>query len=229
MRAATTADLPRAAGELLAALRERAPRIHCITNSVAQTFTANVLLAAGCVPSMTISAAEIGAFVESADALLVNLGTFDGERREAVLIALEVARHQGKPWVLDPVLIDRSSARAGFARSLLAKKPAAVRLNAAELKALGGDPEPAAMRAFAAQSGTVIALSGATDRVADGAQVISFSHGHPHMARVTAMGCAASALTGSTGTVKRVAAAQPQRTKGSTAAMNASNCPRCTL
>ena len=192
---AVTADLPRAAGDLLAKLRKRAPRVHCITNNVAQAFTANLLLAAGCVPSMTISPAEIGAFVEGAHALLVNLGTFDGERREAAHIAIDVIRHRGKPWVLDPVLIDRSEARAGFAKALLARKPAAVRLNAAEFKALGCTPDRDGAILFAKEAGTVVALSGATDIVAGSGQVAALANGHPHMARVTALGCAASALT----------------------------------
>ena len=70
-------SIPQAAASMLERLRARSPRVHCITNSVAQTFTANALLAAGCVPSMTLAAEEIGAFVGKADALLVNLGTFD--------------------------------------------------------------------------------------------------------------------------------------------------------
>ena len=41
--------------DVVARIRGRAPRVHCTTNSVAQQFTANVLLAAGAVPSMTIS------------------------------------------------------------------------------------------------------------------------------------------------------------------------------
>ncbi len=67
-------SVAQAAAELLARMRARAPRIHCITNAVAQNFTANALLAAGCVPSMTLSPEEIGPFVASAQGLLVNLG-----------------------------------------------------------------------------------------------------------------------------------------------------------
>ena len=186
--------LPEAAGEVLARLRTNAPRVHCITNTVVQAFTANVLLAAGAVPSMTISAAEIGDFVTGADALLVNLGTFDGERRESVLIALEVARHHGKPWVLDPVLIDRSPPRAGFAKSLLARKPAAIRLNAEEFRTLGGSPDEAGVAAFARAAGCVVALSGKTDLIADAGRAVAVHNGHPHMAKVTGLGCAASAL-----------------------------------
>ena len=104
-------ELPHITADILTRLRERAPRVHCITNAVAQTFTANVLLAAGAVPSMTLSPDEIGAFVARADALLVNLGTFDAERRAAASTAIEVAAEEGVPWVLDPVFIDRSEPR----------------------------------------------------------------------------------------------------------------------
>ena len=62
-------DMPQMAAALIERLRARSPRVHCITNAVAQNFTANVLLAAGCVPSMTLVAEEIGAFVAGADAL----------------------------------------------------------------------------------------------------------------------------------------------------------------
>ena len=81
-------ELADIAADLLARIRARRPRVHCITNSVAQQYTANMLLAAGAVPSMTIAPGEIGAFVAGADALLVNLGTFDGERKSAVEAAL---------------------------------------------------------------------------------------------------------------------------------------------
>ena len=190
------AELPHIAADILMRLRARAPRVHCITNAVAQTFTANTLLAAGAVPSMTLSAGEIGAFVARADALLVNLGTFDAERRAAAAAALEVAGERGIPWVLDPVFIDRSAARADYAKSLVAQKPNAVRLNGAEFAALlGAEPEDAALAAYARDTRAVMALTGTVDRITDGAQQTLIENGHPLMARVTAMGCAASALT----------------------------------
>ena len=54
-------ELPQIAAALLERLRARSPRVHCITNAVAQNFTANALLAIGAVPSMTLSPEEIGA------------------------------------------------------------------------------------------------------------------------------------------------------------------------
>ena len=157
---------------------------------MAQNFTANVLLAAGAQPSMTIAADEIGHFAGSADALLVNLGTFDRERGEAIGIAVGAASAARRPWVLD-----RSPPRAALARTLLAQRPSALRLNAAEFAVLGGrGPDAAAVREFAGAYRCVVALSGANDIVADGSHSVTLGNGHPLMARITAMGCAASAL-----------------------------------
>jgi hydroxyethylthiazole kinase len=184
-----------AAADILARLRAKAPRVHCITNSVAQNFTANVLLAVGAQPSMTITPGEIGHFLSGAGALLVNLGTFDRERAEAIDVAIGAASAARKPWVLDPVLIDRSPPRAELARALLERHPAALRLNAAEFGALGGNSaDTAALKQFANRHQCVVALSGATDFVADETRAVAIANGHPLMARVTAMGCAASAL-----------------------------------
>ncbi len=191
----SSGELPRLAAELLATLRERAPRVHCITNTVAQNFTANVLLAASCIPSMTISPEEIAQFVARADALLVNLGTFDHERREAIEIAVAAAADNRMSWVLDPVMIDRSAPRADFARRLVERMPKAVRLNGAEFTTLSGRGDEAeAVADYARGHACVIARSGATDFVADGNRHAAIANGHPLMAKVTAMGCAGSAL-----------------------------------
>ncbi|HZQ11263.1 MAG TPA: hydroxyethylthiazole kinase [Pseudolabrys sp.] len=177
-------------------LRGQAPRVHCITNTVAQNFTANALLALGCVPSMTLSPEEIAGFVAGSDALLVNLGTFDAERRQATELAVQAARAAALPWVLDPVFVERSLPRAGFARALIQRGPRAVRLNRAEFVTLAGaDPTPGELAAFARGGKTVVGLSGETDIVADGERLARIANGHPLMARVTAMGCAASAVT----------------------------------
>jgi hydroxyethylthiazole kinase len=186
-------DMAQAACVVLERLRTSSPRVHCITNAVAQNFTANVLLSLGCVPSMTLSTEEIGGFVAGAQALLVNLGTFDIERRQATEFALKAAAEHNIPWVLDPVFVDRSRPRADFARALLARGPSAVRLNRAELSALAGSE--ASPDAFARANKTVVGLSGATDIIADGKRLARVANGHPLMSRVTAMGCAASAVT----------------------------------
>jgi hydroxyethylthiazole kinase len=190
--AGQAADLPVITTEILARIRARAPRVHCITNAVAQAFTANMLLAAGATPSMTIAADEVGAFVTRADALLVNLGTFDAERRAAVDAAVAAAGER-VPWVLDPVFIDRAPSRAAYAKMLMAKAPRVIRLNAAEFGALA-EPGDAALADYAREHNVILGLTGATDLVTDGSRHAGIANGHRLMSRVTAMGCAASAL-----------------------------------
>ncbi len=194
---ASPADLVSTAADVLARLRAKAPRVHCITNSVAENFTANVLLALGAVPSMTLSPVEVGSFVSRADALLVNLGTFGRERSEATSIAVDTAVQGGLPWVLDPVFVDRAPSRAIYAQDLLFLRPTAMRLNAAEFAALAGVGDgPGDVRGYARERNIAIGLSGARDLIADGSRVASLTNGDPLMARVTAMGCAASAMVG---------------------------------
>jgi len=191
-------DLPDIAVDVLTRLRRQRPRVHCLTNAVAQTFTANILLALGATPSMTIAPGEVGLFVRSAGALLINLGTLDGERRTAMDLAAEAALAAEIPWVLDPVKIERSDIRAVYARALLGKAPAAIRLNADEFAALsGGAADRAAIATFAQRQSLAVAMTGETDIVSDGARTAEIRNGHPLMTQVTAIGCAESAVVAS--------------------------------
>lgn len=183
------------AAALTARIAARNPRVHCITNTVAQAFTANALLAVGATPSVTTSPEEIAGFVAGADGLLVNLGTLDQERREAIGLALDAAAARALPFVLDPVFVDRSPSRLAFARSLIERRPAVIRLNAAELTALAGEEASAdCARKFAQASGAVVALTGEADIVTDGERLVALRNGDELMSKVTAMGCAGSAV-----------------------------------
>jgi len=188
-------ELPALAGFLLERLRAERIRVHAITNAAAQTLTANLLLAAGGIPSLTVAPEEVSSFTSRADALLVNLGTLDGDRRAAIPRAIATAGARAKPWVLDPVFVEASPSRLEFARSCLADRPHVLRCNAGEFAALSGeDATPASVQAFAQRQRTIVALTGAVDLVADGASMLRIENGHPLMDRVTAMGCAATAM-----------------------------------
>jgi hydroxyethylthiazole kinase len=196
-RAIAPKDIAAAAADILSRIRERAPRVHCITNVVAQNFSANMLLAAGAIPSMTIAIDEVGEFVARADALLINLGTFDAERRAAAPVAIDVIARRERPWLLDPVFVERSPPRTQFAKSLLAKRPSVVRLNRPEFVALAGsEPDGAALGRFTESHKATIGLTGATDVVIGAGRQASIENGDPLMAKVTAMGCAGGALVG---------------------------------
>jgi hydroxyethylthiazole kinase len=188
-------SLPDLAADVLGRLRSARPKVHCLTNAVAQSFTANVLLAAGAVPSMTVAPEEIADFVRGSDVLLINLGTLDRERREAAETAIEAARSAQRRWVLDPAFIDRSRRRAEFATMLMARGPAALRLNCAEFAAIAeADCAQQLVERYALDRRCVVALTGATDTVTDGVRTALIENGDPRMAAVTAMGCAGTAL-----------------------------------
>jgi hydroxyethylthiazole kinase len=188
-------DLVALSGELLERVRSERPRVHAITNAAAQTFTANLLLAAGAVPSLTVAPMEVPDFTRRSAALLVNLGTLDDDRLSAIPLAIAEARAHGKPWVLDPVFVDASPKRLAFARSCLSEGPQVLRCNAGEFAALSGvEGSTESLRAFAATHRTVVALTGEIDCVADPARTVRVANGHALMSRVTAMGCAGTAL-----------------------------------
>jgi len=196
--------------ELLEAVRARAPLVQCITNTVVQNVTANVLLALGASPAMVDVATEAGPFARVADALLVNTGTPHAEPRVAALEAVHAARDAGTPWVLDPVAVGSLSVRTALARDLLALHPTVLRGNASEVLALLGDSaggrgvdstvgtEDARVASVAASDGRLVAavaVSGAVDLlVAPGIGVVRVANGTDLLTRITGGGCALGAV-----------------------------------
>ncbi|MEG1465582.1 MAG: hydroxyethylthiazole kinase [Hafnia sp.] len=202
-------ELPgESAAAAFAQLRHHAPLVHCLTNEVVQTFTANVLLALGASPAMVVEPQEAAQFSSLADALLINIGTLHAQRAQSMLAAIESANHHQKPWVLDPVAVGGLAYRTEFARQLLALKPSVIRGNASEILALSGmdaggrgvdstDDSAAALpaaQALALQMGAVVAVTGATDYVTDGQRVYGVTCGDALMTRVVGTGCALSAV-----------------------------------
>lgn len=178
-------ELAAEAMETLRRIERHAPRVHCLTNTVAQPITANALLAVGAVPSLTADTEEMPEMIRSADALLINLGTPAADSVAIHSLAAGTARTAGLPWVLDPVMADRSAARLARAHALLDLGPTAVRCNAGEAEVLRDRIDRA----------RILAVTGATDSVRQGERTARITAGHPLATRVTATGCALSALT----------------------------------
>ena len=79
---------------ILARVARRRPRVHCLTNTVAQNLTANMLLAFGAVPSMASHPEEVAAVAAGAGAILINLGTLGLEGERAIPKLVGVARER---------------------------------------------------------------------------------------------------------------------------------------
>ncbi len=194
-----------------ALLRHHCPLVHCMTNDVVQTFTANVLLAVGASPAMVIDEDEAAQFSAIASALLINIGTITTARARAMRAAISSANAAGVPWVLDPVAVGALTLRTAFAHEVLALQPAAVRANASEIMALVGecrggrgvdstDSAAAALPAaqeLARRYSTIVAVTGEVDYVTDGERVYSVTGGDAMMTRVVGTGCALSAVVAS--------------------------------
>ncbi|WP_341856633.1 MFS transporter [Brachybacterium sp. GPGPB12] len=138
MSPADDPDLARAL-PVLAAVREAAPLVHCLTATVSMQLVADGSLAAGARPMMTETAVEAPVVTTVADAPLINLGTLSTDAMDGIPATVAVAREDGRPWVLDPTAIGIAPVRTPLARRLIARRPTAVRGNASEILALVGE------------------------------------------------------------------------------------------
>ena len=194
----------------LNSVREQSPVIHNITNYVVMNNTANALLAIGASPVMAHSVDEIKDMVGIASALVLNIGTLDKNWVESMLLAGSIAQEKGIPIVLDPVGAGATKYRTEVSTLLIEKcRPTIIRGNASEIMALvndsttqtkgvdSRDSSDAALESaklLAKQSGAVVVISGETDYITDGTNTKTVFNGNTMMARVTGMGCTATAI-----------------------------------
>lgn len=198
-------------------IRQKAPLVHNITNFVVMNNTANALLAIGASPVMAHAPEEVAEMAAMASAVVLNMGTLSETWVEAMVLAGRSALEHNVPIVFDPVGVGATSYRNQTARRIFSQfTPSIIRGNASEIMALtaelldkqqqiktkGVDSTAASdiaietAQTLAQQLGTVIAISGVEDYITDGKTVHILKNGSPMMARVTGMGCTASAITG---------------------------------
>lgn len=191
-------------------LRARRPLVHNVTNYVAMTVSANVLLAVGASPAMVHAIEEVEDFLSLSDALTVNIGTLSPPWVAAMRSAAAGAKALDKPWVLDPVGCGATPYRTQAAAALADLGPSVIRGNASEIMSLAGqvgaagkgvdssasaDDAGGAAMALARRTGATVAVTGATDYVVDGERATAIETGHALMPLSTALGCSLSAVT----------------------------------
>jgi hydroxyethylthiazole kinase len=204
-------NLAAQAAQNLAALREKRPLIHNITNYVVMNYTANALLAMGASPVMAHSPDEVEDMVVLANALVINIGTLSGTWVGAMIAAGKKASELGKPIILDPVGSGATAYRTQSSKKIIQETTLSViRGNASEILSLmdkdaktkGVDSGCSvtdaadAAKQIARQFNTTVAITGQTDFVTDGERVFSISNGHSMMANITGTGCTATAIIG---------------------------------
>ncbi len=198
--------------EALRKVRAKRPLVHNITNYVVMNTTANALLALGASPVMAHAREELEEMISLADALVINIGTLDGERFKSMLEAVRIADRLGKPVVLDPVGAGATRFRTEASLKLLnTGRISIVRGNFGEISALVGsegltrgvdaaayNPDTALRlsQEAAERLGTVVAVTGPRDYVSDGRKTYAVSNGTPLFGRITGAGCIATAVVG---------------------------------
>lgn len=193
----------------LEAVRKHSPLIHNITNYVVMNNTANGLLAVGASPVMAHSVEEVAEMASIASAVVLNIGTLEPEWVKAMLIAGKSALAKHTPIVFDPVGAGATTYRTNVCKQIIEEcQPAIIRGNASEIMALcnagiktkgvdSTDSSESALdsaKKLAKQANAIVVISGQTDYITDGENVQTVENGNPMMARVTGMGCTATAV-----------------------------------
>ncbi|MBQ9528016.1 MAG: hydroxyethylthiazole kinase [Fretibacterium sp.] len=203
--------------EMFENVRKSCPLIHNITNYVTVNDCANILLACGASPIMADDKDEAADITAICGGLNINIGTLNSSTIVSMFIAGKRANELDHPVVLDPVGAGASRLRTDTALRLLKEvKFTVIRGNISEVKTLasgsgttkGVDADVADkvteenlndviafVKAFAGRTGAVIAVTGATDIVADSKKAYCIRNGHPMMSSITGTGCQLSAMT----------------------------------
>ena len=201
---------------MLENVRAKTPLVHNITNYVTVNDVANVLLAAGGSPIMSDDADDVEDITSICGGLNINIGTLNKNTIPSMFLAGRKANELGHIVLLDPVGAGASRLRTDTANRLMREvRFDAVRGNISEIKTLctgsgttkGVDADAVdavteanldngvqLVKTFAAQTGCIIAVTGAIDLVSDGERCWCIRNGRAEMSRITGTGCQLSAL-----------------------------------
>lgn len=197
-------------------VRKNTPLIHNITNYVTVNDVANALLACGASPIMSDEPADVEDITAICGGLTINIGTLNEQSIKAMFLAGKKANELGHTVVLDPVGAGASRLRSSTAKDLMRElKIDVIRGNISEIKALATGSESTKgvdaaaadavtdenleemikfTKSYAAETGSIIAITGAIDLIADEKTCYISRNGLPGMEKITGTGCQLSAM-----------------------------------
>lgn len=197
-------------------VREKHPLVHNITNYVTVNDVANILLACGGSPIMADDSGEVEDITSICQGLNINIGTLNKNTIPSMFLAGKKANVLGHVVLLDPVGAGASGLRTKTANELVRDiKFTVIRGNISEIRTLmegtgntkGVDADLAdavteenldetigKLKAFSEATGSVIAVTGAIDLVADSEKCYVIRNGKPEMGAITGTGCQLSGM-----------------------------------
>ena len=204
--------------DILDIAKKTNPLVHNITNYVAANDCANITLACGGSPIMAENPEEVEEITTLCNALVMNLGTLNPRKLEAMIKAGRIANKLKHPVILDPVGIGASYFRQQALKELLhtvdfqvikgniseiktigKKKTICKGVDAGEIESITEDNIEGAIglaTQLSTDLGAIIAITGAIDIVADKDLVYIVRNGHPSMRNITGTGCMLSSIIG---------------------------------
>ena len=202
--------------ECMTNVKEQCPLVHNITNYVTVNDVANVLLACGGSPIMSDDSEDVSDITSICGGLNINIGTLNKNTIPSMFIAGKKANELSHVVLLDPVGAGASKLRTDTAVELIKEiKFDAIRGNISEIKTLAFgsgstkgvdadvadaitdetlDSSIAFVKELAANTGSIIAVTGAIDLVADKDKCYVIRNGRPEMGKITGTGCQLSGL-----------------------------------
>lgn len=197
-------------------VRKNVPLVHNITNYVTVNDVANILLACGGSPIMSDEPEDVEDITSICGGLHINIGTLHKFSIEGMMRAGKRANELDHPVLLDPVGAGASKLRTETALNIMKEiRLTVIRGNISEIKTLvqgsgttkGVDADVADavtedtlddaitfVKAFAKESGCIIAVTGAIDLVSDGDRCYVIRNGRPEMGKITGTGCQLSGM-----------------------------------
>lgn len=197
-------------------VREKHPLVHNITNYVTVNDVANILLACGGSPIMADDSGEVEDITSICQGLNINIGTLNKNTIPSMFLAGKKANVLGHVVLLDPVGAGASGLRTKTANELVRDiKFTVIRGNISEIRTLmegtgntkgvdadltdavteeNFDETIGKLKAFSEATGSVIAVTGAIDLVADSEKCYVIRNGKPEMGAITGTGCQLSGM-----------------------------------
>ena len=203
-------------GKCLDNVRKNVPLVHNITNYVTVNDVANILLACGGSPIMSDEPEDVEDITSICGGLNINIGTLNKSSIEGMYRAGKRAAELGHVILLDPVGAGASKLRTDTAVGLMdAIRFTVIRGNISEIKTLalgsgttkGVDADVADavteetlngavnfVKSLAGRTGSIIAVTGAIDLVANAEKCFVIRNGRPEMGKITGTGCQLSGM-----------------------------------
>lgn len=203
---------------LIEKIKSTGPLIHHMTNWVTIYDCANVTRCIGALPVMAHAEEEVAEMVNSAQALVLNIGTLTTDLVDSMIIAAKKANEKHIPIVMDIVGVGATKLRTEKAAEILEKVHVdIVKGNAGEMGTLAGvkakvrgvesvcaeGKTDEIAKAVAVKYGTIAVITGKDSVVSDGKRLYVVSNGHIMMTSIVGTGCMVASVIASFAAVEK--------------------------